>query len=291
MKTPVGLLALLLLTPAAFAQAGRPASPAPPAPSVKALVELARKQMQAKTPALALQTLGKALPLAPNSEEVLGAYADAALAARAPSKALSSLEALCRMAPHEPRYRSSMGTALLQVGDAEAAVASLREAEKLDPNDPATLVALGAALNRQGRFAEARDVLLRALTRDPEALQALAARAEAEAGLGEAEAADARAQRVLARAPADGTANYVLGILRLQQKKYLEARAALEKAAAALPEFPAVHEKLAAACEGAGDGACAGKEKQLARQREKEQQARVKEARRIMGFEAETKVP
>jgi tetratricopeptide (TPR) repeat protein len=258
---------------------------------VKALVELARKQMQAKTPALALQTLGKALPRAPNSEEVLAAYADAAIAARAPVKALPSLEALCRMAPREARYRSSMGTALLQVGDAEAATAALREAEKLDPNDPATLVALGRALNRQGRFAEAREVLLRALTRDPEALQALAARAEAEAGLGETEAADARAQRVLARSPDDGTASYVLGVVRLQQEKYLEARRALEKAASALPDIPAVHEKLAAACEGAGDAACSGKERDLARRREKEREARVKEARRIVGFEGETKAP
>jgi tetratricopeptide (TPR) repeat protein len=252
-------------------------------------VELARKQMQAKSPALALQTLGKALPLAPNSEEVLGAYANAALAARAPAKALPPLEALCRMAPREAGYRSSMGTALLEVGDAEAAAAVLREAERLDPNDPATLVALGTALNRQGRFAEARDVLLRALTRDPEALPALAARAEAEAGLGEKEAADARAQRVLARDPADGTASYVLGVLRLEQQKYVEARLALEKAAAALPQVPAVHEKLAAACEGAGDEACAGKERELARLREKEREARVKEARRLVGFEPETK--
>jgi tetratricopeptide (TPR) repeat protein len=289
-RAPAGFLALSLLTSPALAQAGRPVS-TPQAPSVKALVQLARKQMQAKSPALALQTLGKALPQAPNSEEVLAAYAEAAIAARAPVKALPALEALCRMAPREAGYRSSMGTALLQMGDAEAAAAVLREAERLDPDDPATLVALGAALNRQGRFAEAVDVLLRALTRDPEALPALAARAEAEAGLGEKEAADARAQRVLARSPADGTASYVLGVLRLQQQKYVEARGALEKAAAALPEIPAVHERLASACEGAGDAVCAGRERELARQREKEREARVKEARRLVGFEPETKAP
>ena len=286
---PIALSALLLAS-SARAQSPRPAPPPSPAPtgvaSVKALVELARTQMAQKNAAIALQTLGKALPLAPNSEEVLSAYAEAAIAARAPVKALPALEALGRFAPTEARYRALMGQALLRAGDAEAATVALEEAERLDPRDMTTLVALGTALNRRGLFAEAKAVLLRASTLDPDAVAVLAARAEAEAGLGEREAAEARVDRALAQSSTDGTANLVLGELRLRQERYAEARAALEKAAVALPDSPLVQEKLAAACEGSKDALGARKHQDLARQREKEREARVKEARRIVGYAA-----
>jgi predicted Zn-dependent protease len=112
----------------------------------------------------------------------------------------------------------------------------------------------------------------------------LAARAEAEAGLGEGDAAEARVLRALARASGDGTANYVLGLLRLRQGRFAEAREALEKAAVAFPDSPVVQEKLAAACEGSKDALGARKHRDLAGQREKEREARVKEARRIIGY-------
>ena len=176
-RTVAIALSMLLLAPSARPQSA--------AASVKALVQLARTQMGQKNAALAMQTLGKALPLAPNSEEVLSAYAEAALAARAPVKALPALEALGRLAPTEARYRTLMGQALLMAGDAEAATPAFEEAERLDPRDTATLVGLGTALNRRGLFADANAVLLRASTLDPDAVSVLAARAEAEAGLGE----------------------------------------------------------------------------------------------------------
>jgi tetratricopeptide (TPR) repeat protein len=283
------LLSALVLAAAASAQTTRPtASPSagPPAgSSVKALVQTARMQMSRKNAALALQTLGQALALAPNSEEVLAAYAEAALAAHAPVKALPALEALQRLAPSEARYRSLIGQALLKVGDPEAATPPLEEAERLDPRDVPTLVTLGTALNRRGLFAQAKTVLLRASTLDPDAVSVLAARAEAEAGLGDVDAAEARVRRALASSPEDGPANFVFGILRLAQEQYGEARRAFEKAAAADPESALVQEKLAAACKGAGDTLAAGKHADLARQREAERALRVKEARRLVGYE------
>ncbi len=292
-RTAALVVFTLSLTGPAHPQSARPAAPQSPAPpaapsvvSVKALVDLARTQMRQKNAALALQTVAKALALAPNSEEVLLAHAEAALAARLPLKALPSLEALGRLAPTEARYRFLMGQALLMAGDAEAATPALEEAERLDPRDTATLVALGTALNRRSLFAEAKAVLLRASTLDPDAVAVLAARAEAEAGLGERDAAEARAERALARSSGDSTANLVLGEIRLRQERYAEARRALEKAAVADAESPVVQERLAAACEGSNDALGARRHRDLARQREKEREARVKEARRLVGYVA-----
>jgi tetratricopeptide (TPR) repeat protein len=254
-------------------------------------MERAQTQSAQKNPKLALQTLGKALALAPNSEDVLRAYAEAALAADAPVRALPSLEALARIAPSEARSRYLMGVAFSRIGDYETAVVCFRDAERIDPKNSDVLATLGTALNRRGQFEDALSVLLRASTLDPEAVPTLAARAEAEAGLREFEAAEARVQRVLARAPADGIGNYVLGLLRLRQEKYAEARAALEKAVAADPVFPAAHEKLSIACEAEKDSPCAKREADLARQRETELRAQVEEARRLAGFEREGTTP
>ena len=179
----------------------RAQTPAPPssAPSVKALLQRARTQMDQKNAAGALDFLRRARAIAPNSEEVLSRYAEAALATRAPLAAIPVLASLVRIAPTVADYRYHLGTALLGIGDAAAAVASLREADRLEPGRSPILVALGAALTRRGLAAEAKPVLQRAVSLEPDGAPALAALAAAEESLGEADAAEDHAQRALDR--------------------------------------------------------------------------------------------
>lgn len=267
-------LALLLLAAAARGQTAPPRS-------VVALLRQARTQMEQKNAAGALESLRRARAIAPNSEEVLSAYAGAAIAAHAPLSAVPVLEALVRMAPTEARYQHLRGVTLLRLGDSEAAVASLREAARLEPDRAAYLVALGTALNRGGLYAEAKAELDRATSLDPEAADAWAAMAEAEAGLGERDAAESLAQRALARSGADPTANLVLGSVRLEQSRYAEARDALLKAD---PDSPDVQARLGQAYARLNDPVSAQKHEELSRRKKKEGEERVKEVRRLTGF-------
>ena len=81
--------------------------------------------------------------MAPNSEEVLSAFAQVSLAARTPVSAILTLESLTRIYPSVVQYHYLLGVALMQVGDMPAAVNSLQQAERLEPNRVLTLVALG----------------------------------------------------------------------------------------------------------------------------------------------------
>lgn len=174
-------LALVLL----LAQAPPVRSPAPqaaPPPSVQALLERARRALKDGDAAAALPSLRRAVGLAPNSEEVLATLAQAYRAARQPVAAAGTLEDLVRMNPKVAEHRYQLGLALLETGDFARAAEALAEAERLDPQHTPTLVARGRAENGLKRYDQARAVLERALAREPENAEALAALAEARKG-------------------------------------------------------------------------------------------------------------
>ena len=107
-----------------------------------------------------------------------------------------------------------LGVALMQASDLPAAVDSLRQAEKLDPARGSTILALGVALNAQNNYADARVALTRAVELEPENMDGQAALAEAEEALGELDAAERRARRVLTASNDHAAANLVLGMVR-----------------------------------------------------------------------------
>ncbi len=269
-------LALLLLAASSGAQTASPG-----AKSVKALLQLARTQFEQKNAAGALQSLRRARAIAPNSEEVLLAFAEAALAAGAPLEAATALHALVRISPTVAQYHYQQGVTLFRLGDTAAAVASLREAERLEPGQAAFLAALGSALNRQGLYAESKALLLRASSLDPDSADTIAALAEAEAGLGERDAAESHAERALVLASTHPTANLVLAGVRLEQERYAEARDALLKAD---PDLPVVHEQLSRAYTRLNDPVRAQLQQGLSRQKTKQREDRVQEVRRLTGF-------
>lgn len=252
--------------------------------SVRALLELARLRTQLRDPGGALDALRRALELAPSSEEVLSAYARLSLTLRAPVPAILALEPLVRMHPTVPEYPYLLGVAWLQAGDMAAAGEMLRRAAAAPgegaPSRALVLIALGIAYNKQKRFDEAREALAESLKLEPENVEALAAMAEAQEGLGELAAAERHARRALARSDAHATANLAIGMVLMKQERYAEARAALEKAVAAEPESAKAHYQLSLACARLGDREGSERHVALYRQVQRDVEERLRALRR-----------
>jgi tetratricopeptide (TPR) repeat protein len=284
--------ALLAVAAPAVAQGGkaaprRAARPAREHESVRALLQLAKRQAAQKDAPGALASLRRALELAPNSEEALTTYAQISLGVRTPLPAILALEPLTRMCPTVAQYPYLLGVAYMQAGDMPAAVEALREAEQLEPNRVMTLVALGLALNHRKLYAEAKPLLLRGLEIEPDSVEVVAALAESEEGLGELEQAEAHATRALGKAPGHGTANLVIGMLRMKQGRYAEARDAFEKAVAADPGGSKPHYQLSLAYARLDDPAASQKHLALYQQRLKEIEERLVRMRQETGRPAD----
>jgi tetratricopeptide (TPR) repeat protein len=274
------VVAFLVIASAAAAQALKPGNQVPPrAASVRQLLQQARAEASAGNRAGALNTLRQARLLAPNSEEILSAIAQVALAARAPLPAVDVLEALTRICPTVAQYHNLLGVALIQAGDLVAAVESLEEAQRLEPDRPLTLVALGLALNGRKLYSAAEPHLRRSLELQPGNIDAIAALAEAEVGIGRYEDAATLARRVLASSDAHATANLVLGLVLMKQEKYAEARDALLKAVSADPESSRGHYQLSLAYARLGDAASSEKHLELYRVNLREMENRAKMVR------------
>jgi tetratricopeptide (TPR) repeat protein len=247
--------------------------------SVAALLQLARVQSGEGDAPGALDSLQKARGLAQNSEEVLSALAQVALAARLAGPAAGALEALTRMCPEVAQYQYLLGVSLMTAGDAVRATEALEAADRLEPGRALTLAALGLALNSRKQFADAKAALTRSLELDPDRIEALAALAESEASLGDLTAAESHAQRALDAAPADATAHLVIGMVRLQQSRYEDARDALVKAAAADPLSPKADYQLSLVYARLGDTANADRSLESYRRKLADMNDRIKAMR------------
>jgi len=280
-------LGALLLAASLRAQTAKPAPTAPDPKaikSVKALLQVARRQADQKNPAGALASLRQARAIAPNSEDVLSAYAEALLGSPTPDAAIPVLDALTRICPTVARYHYLQGVALMGAGDAAAAAVSLQEAARLEPDQAATLIVLGRALTRRQLYSEAKPHLLRGLSLAPDSVEAVAALAEAEEGLGELKDAEEHARRALARSGTDATANLVIAMLLMKQDRFAEARDALLKAALADPASPKADYQLSLAYARLNDPVSSEKHLALYHRKMKAREERVKQARRVTGF-------
>ena len=290
-----GTMAIALQATAASPAPPRTAAPPPPAAaidragaprtdSVRALLQRARLQSTRNDTAGSLILLRSARRLAPNSEEVLSAFGEAALAGGAPLEAVEALSILTRICPTVAGYHHLRGLALAHAGDPAAASESLEEADRLEPHRPATLIALGTALTARRLYPEAAKALSSALSLAPQSLEALSGLAEAEAGSGELQLAEAHAEQALKRNGEDATANLALGMVRMQQQRYEEARASLTKSLAAGPGSAKTHYQLSLACARLGDEAAAQRHLSLYRRAVEANDSRLRRVRDITGF-------
>jgi tetratricopeptide (TPR) repeat protein len=227
--------------------------------SVDALLRLGRLQAGRGDQQGALGSLRRARALAPNSEEVLSGFAQVSLAARAITPAILALQALTRICPTVAQYHYLLGVGLMQAGDFVAAVESLEQANRLEPNSGLTLIALGLGYNSRKLYAEARSYLLRGLELEPESVDAIAALAESEEGLGELDAAEVHARQALAKVGNHPNAHLVLGLLLMKRERIEEARDALIAAVSAEPLLAKAHYQLSLAYSRLGDAASAEK--------------------------------
>jgi tetratricopeptide (TPR) repeat protein len=270
---------VIALAAALSAQTDRPQS-------VRALMETARTQMRDGNASGALESLRQARAIAPNSEEVLSALAQVSLTARAITPAILTLESLVRICPTVAQHHHMLGVALIQASDLPAAVDSLRQAEQLDPGRGSTILALGVALNAQNNYSDARAALARAVELEPENMDGQAALAEAEEALGELDAAERRAGRVLAASKDHAAANLVLGMIRLKQGRHEEARDALLNAVMLNPTSPKAHYQLSLVYARLGDEASSEKHREVYQKMMREAEDRLRELRSQRGAPA-----
>lgn len=252
--------------------------------SVRALLQLARLQGSSGNRGVALETLQTARTIAPNSEEVLSAFAQVSLAAGAVTPAAVVLQSLTRMCPTVAQYHYLLGVSLMLAGDMVAAYESLQRADALEPNKASTLIALGLALNSRKMFDEARPFLVRGLELEPDNIDAVAALAETEEGLGKLDEAEALAGRVLAQQADHANGNLVMGLVLMQRGRYADARDAFAKTAAAQPNLPKAFYQLSLAHARLGDEASADKYQQLYRESQRRMEERVNEIRTQTGM-------
>jgi tetratricopeptide (TPR) repeat protein len=252
--------------------------------SVKALLQLARLQKGQDDVAGALESLRQARVIAPSSEEVLSGYAEASLAAHSTMPAISALDSLTRICPTVGQYHYQMGMALMQEGDTAAAVESLKEAVRLEPGNALALIALGTALDRRELYADAKTHLLRALSLAPDNMEAVAALAAAEEGLGDRDAAETHAKRVLAQPSPPSLAHVVMGMVRMKQDRCDEARDALLAALAADPASAKAHYQLSLAYACLKDPATSRQHLEAYQEEVKDTEDRIRRVRTVTGF-------
>lgn len=242
--------------------------------SVRGLLDRARSLASRNEIVAAAETLGQAVSQAPNSEDVLNAYARFSLGRGNPIQAILALEPLARMHPRETEYAYLLGVARMQVGEMSDAVAALRDAAALDSGRVLTHVALGLALNRLDRFDEAREALSTALRLEPDNVEALAAMSEAAEGLGLLVEAARLAERALEVNPDHATALVAIGAANLKEGRFEEARETLTRAVAAEPDSIKGHYQLSLALARLGDREGAERHLRLSR----EAQAAIEES-------------
>jgi tetratricopeptide (TPR) repeat protein len=247
--------------------------------SVQAFIELARIQSRGGDIDAAMDSLSKARVIAPNSEDVLSAYAQLALAAKRPLPAVLTLESMTRVYPTVAQYHYLLGVALMGVGDMPSATGSLTEADRIEPNRPLTLLALGLTLNNRKMFVEARPMLERTLELQPDNTDAVAALSETEAGFGEFDRAAGLAQQALERSPANATANLVMGVVLMERRNYPDARDRLLKAADADPDSPKMPYQLSLVFARLGDDANAQRYLAIYREKMRDFEERLKALR------------
>ena len=260
---PLFCSALFLLLVATTALTAQPEAAA--TESVRALLDQARTLASRNQPAAA-EALGRAITLAPNSEDVLNAYARFSLARSNPIQAILALEPLARMHPGEAEYAYLLGVARMQVGEMAQAAEVLQDAAALDPRRALTHIGLGLALNRVDRFDEAREALAAALRLEPGNVEALAAMSEAVEGLGDLDEATRLAERALAVNPDHPTALVTIGTARVKEGRFEEARDALTRAVAVETQSIKGHYQLSLALARLGDREGAERHLQFSRE-------------------------
>jgi tetratricopeptide (TPR) repeat protein len=124
-------------------------------------------------------------------------------------------------------------------------VAALARAGEVDPASPKIHALLGDAYQRRRMFDQAREEYSKVLAASPDSVAGLAGLAKADYADGRLDEARSTAQKALARSPADGEINLLMGEILVARHAYAEAEPYLEHGLHARPDLlPHVHALL-----------------------------------------------
>jgi tetratricopeptide (TPR) repeat protein len=124
-------------------------------------------------------------------------------------------------------------------------VAALARAGEVEPASPKIHALLGDAYQRRRMFDQAREEYSKVLAASPDSVAGLAGLAKADYADGRLDEARSTAQKALARSPADGEINLLMGEILVARHAYAEAEPYLEHGLHARPDLlPHVHALL-----------------------------------------------
>ncbi|MEM9552776.1 MAG: tetratricopeptide repeat protein [Acidobacteriota bacterium] len=228
--------------------------------STTAQLELARNAAAFGNRKVAFDHARRAADEAPYSPRALRVFVRLGLDAGLASAVAPSVETLARLEPDDAEVAFLTGRMWTAVGDSGEASEALLRATTLDPDHVPARRALGLALADERRFAEARahlEAVRSAADESADDLELEATLAEVELQLGEADAATARAHRVLEQSSRLPRALFVLGLAANRSGDFDAARGWLERAVTVPTAPPRAHYQLSIACSRLGDRACA----------------------------------
>lgn len=117
--------------------------------------------------------------------------------------------------PRDAGAQAGMGIALFEAGELDAAIVALQRACELTPNVASAWYNLGKALKLNTQTAPAMEALQRSLVLDPAHVQARLTLADAQASIGEVDAAVANLRDILKRHPRQARAWFALANLKV----------------------------------------------------------------------------
>ncbi|MEW6221684.1 MAG: tetratricopeptide repeat protein, partial [Thermodesulfobacteriota bacterium] len=203
----------------------------------EAQILLARSQLFAGKNALALETLDKAHKAQPN-DPVLAVELTRLLAGQGQAgRAKAVLGAALEQAPDALALRAARIDLLLGLKDFVAAEQDARHLLETQGQEAAGLLALGRVAEARGQEAEAAAWYRKALPLDPGWLAAITSLTDLETRRGQAEAAIATLQEVIAQRPGHPAPQYLLGLAATAAQRPQVAEAAFRQAIAASPQL------------------------------------------------------
>lgn len=176
------------------------------APAVAAAVHAGARALRDGDPLRAEALIEQAHRQAPAHPEPLRYLAILQLHTRRAAQAVDTLQRALRLAPEDALLHADLGTACAACGQADAALDSWRRACELDPRQPTPWFNLGRNLQQRGETEAAIEALERACALAPDLLPATVLLGDALAHAGRFDAAAMRYRDALRLHPACGDA-------------------------------------------------------------------------------------
>ncbi|MES1262727.1 MAG: tetratricopeptide repeat protein [Peristeroidobacter soli] len=221
--------------------------------AVPVLRALARAHLANREPALAEETLQRAVALNPDDPDVRIELAQLLVQSGKSEQAVPLVEQTVRDKPTHVAARELLVRLYLARADYPAARVAADDLKTLAPTKAVGFYLAGIAAQSENRTADAQVDFEKALALQPEAADALAGLARLHVTSGHMDRAKQVVEAAVARDPRNFAARNLLGELHLASKQYPQAQAEFAKVVATAPQWPLGWRNLALAQAAAND--------------------------------------